>query len=131
MPLLILAFLFYLVGTIGVIIENAGEFWLWFLAFGLVLDHTLLLLAVTGLKGLEFIRKVDFRGKISHILALVLAETGIWLRLKAETTFEELELDSLDLVDMAMACEDTFGKTVEVDENLKTVGDLAKILDAA
>ncbi|NLW78434.1 MAG: acyl carrier protein [Ruminococcaceae bacterium] len=51
--------------------------------------------------------------------------------LKAETTFEELELDSLDLVDMAMACEDTFGKTVEVDENLKTVGDLAKILDAA
>lgn len=87
MPLLILAFLFYLVGTIGVIIENAGEFWLWFLAFGLVLDLTLLLLAVTGLKGLEFIRKVEFKGRISHILALVLAITGIWLRLKAETTW--------------------------------------------
>jgi len=87
MPLLILAFLFYLAGTIGAIIENTGEFWLWFLAFGLVLDLTLLLLAVTGLKGLEFIRKVEFKGKISHILALVLAETGIWLRLKAETTW--------------------------------------------
>lgn len=87
MPLLILAFLFYLAGTIGAIIENTGEFWLWFLAFGLVLDLTLLLLAVTGLKGLEFIRKVEFKGKISHILALVLAITGIWLRLKAETTW--------------------------------------------
>ena len=87
MPLLILAFLFYLAGTIGAIIENTGEFWLWFLAFGLVLDLTLLLLAVTGLKGLEFIRKVEFKGKISHILALVLAVTGIWLRLKAETTW--------------------------------------------
>ena len=50
--------------------------------------------------------------------------------LKAETTFEELELDSLDLVDMAMACEDTFGVMVEVNENLKSVGDLMAIIDA-
>ncbi|MGD9560180.1 MAG: acyl carrier protein [Oscillospiraceae bacterium] len=51
--------------------------------------------------------------------------------LKAETTFEELELDSLDLVDMAMACEDHFGVPVEVNENLKTVGDLLAVLNAA
>ena len=50
--------------------------------------------------------------------------------LKAETTFEELELDSLDLVDMAMACEDTFGVPIEVDENLKTIGDLVKKVEA-
>ena len=50
--------------------------------------------------------------------------------LKAETTFEELELDSLDLVDMAMSCEDTFGVAVEVDENLKTIGDLIAIVEA-
>ena len=50
--------------------------------------------------------------------------------LTPETTFESLELDSLDLVDMAMACEDKFGVTVEVDENMKTVGDLIKILEA-
>lgn len=49
--------------------------------------------------------------------------------LKAETTFEELELDSLDLVDMAMSCEDTFGVEVEVDENLKTIGDLIAIIE--
>lgn len=46
-----------------------------------------------------------------------------------ETSFEELELDSLDLVDMAMACEDAFGVTVEVDENLKTIGDLMAMVE--
>lgn len=46
-----------------------------------------------------------------------------------ETSFEELELDSLDLVDMAMACEDAFGVTVEVDENLKTIGDLMALVE--
>lgn len=51
--------------------------------------------------------------------------------LKAETTFAELELDSLDIVDMAMACEDKFGVSVEIDENLQTFGDLVKILQAA
>ena len=50
--------------------------------------------------------------------------------LRPETTFEELDLDSLDLVDMAMACEDAFGVTVEVNENLKTVGDLLAIVGA-
>ena len=49
--------------------------------------------------------------------------------LTAETTFEELELDSLDLVDMTMACEDTFGVTIELNDNLKTIGDLLDLLD--
>ena len=44
--------------------------------------------------------------------------------LTPETTFEELELDSLDLVDMTMACEDTFGVSIELDDSLKTVADL-------
>ncbi len=50
--------------------------------------------------------------------------------LTTATSFEELELDSLDLVDMAMTCEDTFGKTVEVSENLKTIGDLVVLVEA-
>lgn len=49
--------------------------------------------------------------------------------LTPETTFEALELDSLDLVDMAMACEDEFGVTVEVDDSLKTVGDLLALIE--
>ncbi len=49
--------------------------------------------------------------------------------LRPETTFEELELDSLDLVDMTMACEDAFGVTIELNDDLKTVGDLLDLLD--
>lgn len=49
--------------------------------------------------------------------------------LAPETTFEELELDSLDVVDMAMACEDEFGVTIEVDENMKTIGDLIAVIE--
>lgn len=49
--------------------------------------------------------------------------------LTAETTFEELKLDSLDLVDMTMACEDTFGVTIELNDDLKTIGDLLDLLD--
>ena len=50
--------------------------------------------------------------------------------LTPETTFQELELDSLDIVDMAMACEDAFGVTIEVSEDLKTLGDLLAIVEA-
>ena len=47
-----------------------------------------------------------------------------------DTTFEALELDSLDVVDMAMACEDAFGITVELDENMRTIGDLLALIEA-
>ncbi len=50
--------------------------------------------------------------------------------LSLETTFESLQLDSLDLVDMVMACEDAFGVPVEVNADLKTVGDLIAIIEA-
>ncbi len=49
--------------------------------------------------------------------------------LSLDTTFEALELDSLDLVDMAMACEDAFGVEVEISEEIRTVGDLVKLID--
>ena len=87
MVLLSIAFLLYLVGAIGVVADGAGEFWLWILAFGLVLDVSILLLALTGLNGLRFINKADIRGKISHVLALLLAGIGLWFRLSADTTW--------------------------------------------
>ena len=40
----------------------------------------------------------------------------------AETTFEQLGLDSLDMVDLLMTIEDEFGVEVEPSEELKTVG---------
>ena len=47
--------------------------------------------------------------------------------LTLETTFEEL--DSVDLVDMTMACEDAFGVSIELTDDLKTVGDLLKLVE--
>lgn len=49
--------------------------------------------------------------------------------LKEETTFEELNFDSLDVVDLIMACEDEFGVTIGEDQELKTVGDLLKVIE--
>ena len=52
-------------------------------------------------------------------------------RLREDTTFEELNFDSLDVVDLIMACEDEFGVTIGEDQELKTVGDLLKFIDEA
>lgn len=49
-----------------------------------------------------------------------------------ESTFEELDLDSLDLVEFSMAAEDDLGVKISDDEaaELKTVGDAVKLLEA-
>ncbi len=46
-----------------------------------------------------------------------------------ETTFEEMEFDSLDVVDVLMQLDDEFGVEVEMSPDLKTVGDLVKIIE--
>lgn len=51
------------------------------------------------------------------------------LRIKPETTFAELSLDSLDVAELVMSLEDEFGVTIEMNENLKTVGDITKYIE--
>ena len=53
MTLFILAFLLYLVGFLGALIEGAGELWLWFLALGVVLDITLDSVGLPGVNQAE------------------------------------------------------------------------------
>jgi len=52
--------------------------------------------------------------------------------LTPEATFEELDLDSLDLVEFSMAARDEFGVQISDDEaeGLKTVGDAVALLDS-
>ena len=49
--------------------------------------------------------------------------------IKMESTFQDLELDSLDTVELVMNIEDELGITIEMNENLKCVGDLVNLID--
>ncbi|WP_411677593.1 acyl carrier protein [Caproicibacter sp.] len=46
-----------------------------------------------------------------------------------ESTLEELGLDSLDTVDLIMQFEDEFNVSLEMDEKIKTVGDIVKLIE--
>lgn len=47
-----------------------------------------------------------------------------------ESTFEDLGLDSLDVVDLVMNFEDEFGVEIEMNENIKTVGNLVTLIES-
>ena len=49
----------------------------------------------------------------------------------AETTFEELGVDSLTTVEVLMDIEDEFGVTLEAAQVGKTVGDLVRAIEEA
>lgn len=46
------------------------------------------------------------------------------------TTFEELDVDSLDTVEILMEMEDEFGVEIKFEEAGKSVGDLAAYIDS-
>ena len=48
-----------------------------------------------------------------------------------ESTWEDLGLDSLDTVELVMKMEDAFSISLEMTEDMKTVGDVVKAIDAA
>lgn len=48
---------------------------------------------------------------------------------KMESTWAELGLDSLDTVELVMNLEDEFGVQLEMNEALKTVGDVVKAIE--
>ena len=45
------------------------------------------------------------------------------------STFQELNVDSLDIAEMVMTLEDEFGITIELEEGVATVRDLVKLID--
>ncbi len=48
-----------------------------------------------------------------------------------ESTFQDLGIDSLDVAELVMSLEDEFGITIELDESVKTVADMVKLIDEA
>ncbi len=49
--------------------------------------------------------------------------------IKPESTFAELDFDSLDVAEMAMKLEDEFSMTIELDATDKTVQDLVNRIE--
>jgi len=47
-----------------------------------------------------------------------------------ETSFEDMELDSLDVIEVVMAIEEAFGINIEVEDGIKTVADLVNLVDS-
>jgi len=52
------------------------------------------------------------------------------LEVTEQSTFAEMELDSLDTVELVMNLEEEFSVTIEMSENIQTVGDLIKIIES-
>lgn len=50
--------------------------------------------------------------------------------IKLESSFEELGLDSLDMVELIMKLEESMDVQLEMNENLKTVGDVVNVIEA-
>ncbi|MCL2248269.1 MAG: phosphopantetheine-binding protein [Oscillospiraceae bacterium] len=44
------------------------------------------------------------------------------------STFVDMEFDSLDTVELVMNIEEEYGISIEMDESIKTVGDLMKVI---
>ena len=49
--------------------------------------------------------------------------------IQPNTTFEELELDSLDVVEIVMSLEEEFGIEIEADESLRSVKDVTEMVE--
>ena len=65
------------------------------------------------------------------IAAIIADHTGGDIsEITAETTFEELGVDSLDTVEMVMRLEEELGKELEMEEKFETVGDLVKYVES-
>lgn len=46
------------------------------------------------------------------------------------TTFQDIDLDSLSVVEIALECEDEFGIQIDVEEPPKTLGEFVALIDS-
>ena len=53
------------------------------------------------------------------------------LEVTMDSTFEELELDSLDTVELVMEIEEAFDPSIEMDGEIMTIGDVVTLIEKA
>ena len=65
------------------------------------------------------------------IAAMIADHTGCDIsEIKEGTTFEELGIDSLDIVEMVMKFEEELGVELELEEKFETIGTLSKFIES-
>ncbi|MPZ87725.1 MAG: acyl carrier protein [Nitriliruptorales bacterium] len=67
-----------------------------------------------------------------RVSALLVDKFGVPAEdISADATFEDLDLDSLDLVEFSLACEEELGVRIEDEEaeSLETLGDAVALLE--
>ena len=67
-------------------------------------------------------------GKIAAVIADHIG--GDVSEITEATTFEDLGVDSLDVVEMVMKFEEELGVELELEEKFETVGELAKFVES-
>jgi len=77
----------------------------------------------------KYLEEKTMLEKITEILRDYKGEPD--LEVTEQSTFAELELDSLDTVELVMNLEEEFSVTIEMSENIQTVGDLIKVIESA
>jgi len=73
---------------------------------------------------------VSIEGKVKAIIADQLEVDSS--KLSGETTFEDIDADSLDIVELVMALEEEFDLEISDQEieNIKSVGDVVKYIES-
>ena len=56
-------------------------------------------------------------------------DVGSDVEITPETTFSELDLDSLDFVDLTMSCEEAFDIELDIEDPPKTIGELIEVIE--
>lgn len=52
------------------------------------------------------------------------------IEITMDTTFKDIDLDSLAVVEIALECEDEFGIQIDVEEPPKTLGEFVELVDS-
>lgn len=66
---------------------------------------------------------------VFEAVAKVISERTDCTEVKAESTFKELGIDSLDTVELLMNLEDALNVQIELTEKVETVGDLVAFIE--
>lgn len=67
-----------------------------------------------------------------RIVAILREQCGLdeSVEITMDTTFKDIDLDSLDVVEIALECESEFDVSIEVEEPPKTMGEFVDLIES-